>query len=114
MSRALDYVEHIRKAALQACTYIEGLSKEDFLVDIKTQQAVILNLIIIGEAATKLLDMYGDYANQYQGIPWQSMRGMRNRLAHGYFEINLEIVWETVNTALPDLVKNLNITHPSS
>ena len=107
MNRAADYIEHIRKAATQACSYVDGMSKAEFLADTKTQQAVILNLIVIGEAATKLMVTYPDHIKHYQSIPWQSMRGMRNRLAHGYFEINLEIVWETVITALPELIQKL-------
>lgn len=42
------------------------------------------------------------------GVPWRSMRGMRNRIAHGYFDINLDVVWDTVQTALPDLLKHLS------
>lgn len=40
-------------------------------------------------------------------VPWRAMRGMRNRIAHGYFDINLEVVWETVQTALPELLRKL-------
>ncbi len=40
-------------------------------------------------------------------VPWRSMRGMRNRIAHGYFEINLDVVWDTVQSALPELLKQL-------
>ena len=54
-SRLPDYLDHILEAAQRACGYINGMSKEDFLADKRTQQAVILNLVIIGEAATKLL-----------------------------------------------------------
>jgi len=44
-----------------------------------------------------------DFAAQHPEIPWKQMRGMRNRMAHGYFEIDLEIVWDTIQTSLPDL-----------
>jgi uncharacterized protein with HEPN domain len=43
-----------------------------------------------------------------QGVQWRGMRGMRNRIAHGYFDINLDVVWETVQTALPELLKQLS------
>ena len=102
-----ELIDHMAEAAGQAVTYVEGLSKEDFLTDKRTQQAVILNLIILGEAATKLMDRYPDVAAANATIPWQSMRGMRNRIAHGYYDINLEVVWETVSVALPDLVVGL-------
>lgn len=106
-NRLADYLGHIRQAATDACSFIEGLSKEDFLTDRRTQQAVIMNLIIIGEAATKLMDRYAEFTKAYPEVPWKNMRGMRNRIAHGYFDINLDVVWETVRTALPELLKHL-------
>lgn len=105
-SRLPDYLEHIRNAAAEACSFIEGLSKDDFLADRRTQQAVIMNLIVIGEAATQVMDRYPDFSEQHPEVPWRNMRGMRNRIAHGYFEINLDVVWDTVQVALPTLLKS--------
>ena len=102
-----DYLDHMLEAAQQACIYVEGLDKADFLEDRRTQQAVILNLVILGEAVTKLLSQYEPFAARYPQVPWRSMKGMRNRLAHGYFDINLEVVWDTVQTALPGLLAQL-------
>ena len=77
-NRLPDYLEHMEQAAQNACDFVEGLAKEDFFDDKRTQQAVIM------------------------------MRGMRNRIAHGYFDINLDVVWDTVQTALPQLVQQLS------
>lgn len=107
-NRLSDYLEHMQQAATDACTFLEGLGKADFLEDKRTQQAVIMSLIIIGEAATKLMDGYTEFTQAHPEVPWRSMRGMRNRIAHGYFDINLEVVWETVQTALPDLLQRLS------
>lgn len=106
-NRLLDYLGHMHQAAQLACSYVEGLNKSDFLADKRTQQAVILNIVIIGEAATKLLQNHEDFLARYSDLPWRSMKGMRNRVAHGYFDIDLAIVWETVKTALPQLVHRL-------
>ena len=95
-NRLPDYLDHMLEATRLACAYVEQLSKEDFLADKRTQQAVILNLIVVGEAATKLLSNYEDFLNRYPDIPWRNMKGMRNRIAHGYFDIDLDVVWETV------------------
>lgn len=73
----------------------------DYLAHI--QGAVIMNLIIIGEAATKLLQEHPDFCARHATIPWQAMKRMRNRMAHGYFDINLAVVWRTVQDALPVL-----------
>nr|WP_316638696.1 DUF86 domain-containing protein [uncultured Roseateles sp.] len=106
-SRLTDYLDHIIEAARQACSYTAGLSKEEFLADKRTQQAVILNLVIIGEAATKLLKDHEPFLAMHADVPWRSMKGMRNRIAHGYFDINLDVVWETTQTALPELLRYL-------
>jgi uncharacterized protein with HEPN domain len=66
-----------------ACSFIDGLSKEDFLADKRTQSAVVMSLVIIGEAATKVMDCNPEFASRHPEIPWRSMRGMRNRIAHG-------------------------------
>jgi uncharacterized protein with HEPN domain len=101
------YIGHIRQAAEDARSFTEGLSKEEFLADKRTQSAVVMSLVIIGEAATKIMDQHPEFATQRSDVPWRSMRGMRNRIAHGYFEINLDLVWETVGTALPKLLELL-------
>lgn len=95
------------EAAQQALAYVEGYEKPDFLEDKRTQQAVVLNLILIGEEATKVLTAFPAFAEANQAIPWRSMKGMRNRIAHGYHEINMDTVWDTVQQALPALVVQL-------
>ncbi|HRK84761.1 MAG TPA: DUF86 domain-containing protein [Alcaligenes faecalis] len=108
--RLPDYLDHMQQAAADACGFIEGLTREDFLEDKRTQQAVIMSLIIIGEAATKVIDGYIEFAQTHEQVPWRNMRGMRgmrNRIAHGYFDVNLDVVWDTVQTALPELLQQL-------
>lgn len=106
-NRLPDYLDHMQQAASDACGFVEGLAKDDFLNDKRTQQAVIMSLIIIGEAATKVMDGYADFTQAHPEVPWRNMRGMRNRIAHGYFDINLDVVWDTVQTALPELLNQL-------
>ncbi|MFT4066554.1 DUF86 domain-containing protein [Paraburkholderia sp.] len=111
-SRLPDYLDHMQQAATDACSFVAGLAKDDFLEDKRTQQAVIMSLIIIGEAATKVMDGYTEFAQTHPEVPWRGMRGMRNRIAHGYFDINLDVVWDTVQTALPELLRQLPAVSP--
>ena len=106
-NRLPDYIDHIQQAGADACAFVEGLGKDDFLADKRTQQAVIMNFIIIGEAATKVMDGYTEFTEAHPEVPWRSMRNMRNRMAHGYFDINLDVVWGTVQEWLPELLKQL-------
>jgi uncharacterized protein with HEPN domain len=112
--RLPDYLAHLRRAAIDALSFVEGLRREDFLADKRTQQAVIMSLVIVGEAATKIMDAHASFAEANPQVPWRSMRGMRNRIAHGYFEINLDVVWETVQSALPDLLRQLDTLRPGA
>ncbi len=105
--RRAELLGHMAQSARLAVSYVEGMRREDFLTDTRTQQAVIMNLVIIGEAAAKLMQDHPGFTQSHPDVPWQSMRGMRNRIAHGYFDTDLEIVWETVLSALPDLLVRL-------
>ena len=92
-----------------AMSYVDGLSQDEFVADRKTQQAAVLNLIVIGKIATKIERDFSEFATTHSHIPWKSMRGMRNRIAHGYFEIDLSTVWVTLQTALPELRGQLRL-----
>lgn len=107
-----DYVEHILDATRQVRSYVAGISKDVFLQDRKTQDAVILKILVIGEAAAQILGEHSDFALKRPDIPWNQMKGMRNRMVHGYFETNLDLVWETVQVFLPELERKLQQTAP--
>ncbi len=96
---------------LECCDYIlkytQDVSKDGFSEDHRTQQAVMMNLLVIGEIATKLLQQFPDFVASHQEIPWKSIRGMRNHIAHGYFELNLDVVWDTLQIAIPQLHSKL-------
>jgi uncharacterized protein with HEPN domain len=108
ISRLTDYLNHMRQAIVDALEFTEGMAQPDFELDRRTQQAVVMSLIVLGEAATKIMDQHPEFAAQHARIPWRSMRGMRNRIAHGYFEIDLAVVWDTLQTALPSLKVHLD------
>lgn len=106
-SRAFDYLDHMLEAVRLALAYVEGLDKSEFDADRRTQQAVVMNLMVIGEAASRLAERHPEFVRTHPHVPWNSMRGMRNRLAHGYFDINMEIVWQTLQRDLPGLGRDL-------
>jgi uncharacterized protein with HEPN domain len=107
LSRLGEYIDQMLTAANDARRFINGMSKEDFLADKRTQQAVVMSLVIIGEAAARIMDKHSQFVADNSEIPWRGMRGMRNRVTHGYFDIDLNVVWATTQTALPDLLSQL-------
>ena len=106
-NRLVDYLGHMLDAIELVRRYTDGMKKQNFIDDKKTQQAVILNILVIGEAATKICIEHPGFVAEHAQVPWDKMRGMRNRMAHGYFEINLDIVWGTVQESLPRLQHQL-------
>jgi uncharacterized protein with HEPN domain len=112
-NRLADYLDHMRHAIADAQSFTESMAQADFERDKRTQQAVVMSLIVLGEAATRVMDQHPAFAEQHKQIPWRNMRGMRNRIAHGYFDINLDVVWDTVQTALPVLKNQLDALPPA-
>lgn len=105
--RLPDYLRHMQEAAQNALDYTSGLDKTAFLADGRTQQAVFFNLVILGEAATKLMAGHADFLSRHPQVPWRAIRDMRNQVAHGYFTIDVDVVWRTVQHALPELLDQL-------
>lgn len=106
-NRLVDYLGHMLDAIELVRRYTDDMKKQNFIDDKKTQQAVILNILVIGEAATKICIEHPGFVADHAQVPWDKMRGMRNRMAHGYFEINLDIVWDTIQESLPRLHQQL-------
>lgn len=107
-NRLPDYLVHIRQAASNACNFVDGLSMDDFMADTRTQHAVTMSLIIMGEAAAKVMDNHAEFVLAHPEVPWRAMRGMRNRVAHGYFDLELQVIWATVQEALPELLRQMS------
>lgn len=105
--RLPDYLRHMQEAAQQSLRYTEGMDLAAFLADGRTQKAVFFNFVILGEAATRLMAGYADFLDRYPQVPWRSIRDMRNQVAHGYITIDTDIVWRTVQAALPELLTEL-------
>lgn len=96
--RVEDYLEHIAEAAEHAIAFMQGLDSVQALeADPKTQAAVIRCIEIIGEAVTRIQKEDPQFIADHAELPWIEMRGMRNRLIHNYFDVNLGVLWNTVS-----------------
>ena len=104
MPRDDDALLDILTAAKWACAHVAGLRRADFLADVRTQDSVIRRLEIIGEAARRISE---PTRQRLSMLPWQSMIRMRNFLIHEYDDIDLHIVWDTVQNDLPSLIAAL-------
>lgn len=95
MSEAVGRIEH----------YIVGLSRDTFMASRMTVDAVVRNLEILGEAAHRLPE---DFKDSHADIPWPKIVGLRHRIVHDYFDIDLEIIWQIVQQELPPFKKQLD------
>jgi uncharacterized protein with HEPN domain len=102
MSKRTDreFLSDILEAIRRIQAYTAEMMFETFLRDTKTQDAVVRNLEIIGEATKRLSD---EVRTRYPAIPWRSMAGVRDRLIHDYFGISLDVVWEIVSVELGEV-----------
>ncbi|MBA3019382.1 MAG: DUF86 domain-containing protein [Desulfobacteraceae bacterium] len=97
-------VRHILDEANEASKYAEGISFDEFVEDGKTVRAIIRSIEVIGEAASKISI---EFREEHPDVPWQKIIGMRNRLIHVYFDIDYNVIWQTVKENLPPLIEQL-------
>ncbi|MDE1996428.1 MAG: DUF86 domain-containing protein, partial [Rhizobiaceae bacterium] len=96
-----------QRAISEIAQFIDGIDKDAFARNVEKQRAVGMNLVIIGELAGDIIEQYPEFAEEHQDLPWRQIRGMRNRLAHAYFDTDLTIIWETARKSLPQLLSQL-------
>jgi len=101
-----DYVrfQHMLEAAKEAVAFAKDRQRADLEQDRMLTLAIIKDVEIIGEAASK---MSGSARESFDEIPWDAMVGMRNRLVHVYFNIDYDRVWDTITDDLPPLIERL-------
>jgi uncharacterized protein with HEPN domain len=101
--RLPDYLGHILEAIERIQAYVADVDEVGFLSSKIIQDAVIRNLEVIGEASRNIERVHPEFAAAHPELPLALANDMRNALAHGYFKVDLEIVWKTIQNNLPDL-----------
>lgn len=106
--RLPDYLRHIEEAARRIAAYVDGVTREHFVRDQMLQDAIIRNLEIIGEASRNITRVNPGFAARHPDLPLKSAYEMRNVLAHGYFGVDLDIVWRTIVADLPAFARQVS------
>ena len=105
--RVSDYLAHILQAISRIGRYTEDMTEVAFLKNERVQDAAIRNIEIIGEAAKNIETHHPGFAKRHTNVPWGDIYLMRNRVSHGYFTVDLEIVWKTIRKDLPGLAEKV-------
>lgn len=98
-------LRHMRDAAAEALQFAAGKMRADLDHDRMLILAILKDLEIIGEAAGRVSR---ETKQRNPTVPWDEIVGMRNRLIHGYFDVNLDVVWETISHDLPELLADID------
>ncbi len=98
------FLKHVLDSINQIEEYVDGMGYEDFVSNKLVQDGVVRKLEIIGEATKHLSP---ELREKYPKTPWEDIAGMRDKLIHHYFGVDLEVVWDTVEKDLPALKKNV-------
>ena len=106
--RIVLLLQRMRQAAFEAHGFVVGVDKTFFLQNLILQRAVGMSLLMSSECAAQLMDKHPEFVSDHPEFPWVLIRGMRNRMANGYFDINLERVWDTATMEAPDFVEKLD------
>ena len=106
--RVDDYLRHIVEAIDRAMAYAKKAATfEAFEKDVLLQDGIVRNIGVIGEAALKIARIDPELVATSSTIPWREMQTMRHKLVHDYFDVDLTVVWETVQHDLPKLAVQL-------
>lgn len=103
----LKTLVHLEQAAARIAQWMQATSRDAFMEDDMKQSAVIRQLEIIGEAASRLSESFR--TRHAELLPWHEMKGMRNILIHGYDEVDVDVVWETATTSIPNMRRALGL-----
>ena len=98
-----EYPRHMLDAIEKVARYTAGLDKSAFLPDEKTQDAAVRNLEFVEEASRRILEECPEFAQRHPEVPCKRIYAMRNRLSHGYIEVDLDVVWDAIRQSLPEL-----------
>ncbi len=107
--RLADYLGHILESISQIQNYCEDIDEVSFLENRMVQDAVIRNLEIIGEASKNIVRIAPEFISAHPELPLAFAYDMRNLLAHGYYKVDLIVVWKTIERDLPYLQEQIKL-----
>ena len=105
--RSIDHLEVMLEYARRGLSFVEGMDFAGFRADLRTQSAVAMALVMIGEMASRIIKRNAKLVARHPEMPWSQITGMRNRIAHEYDKIDIAVMWSVVHESLPALARQI-------
>jgi uncharacterized protein with HEPN domain len=102
----------LRDVAQEIEDFVVATPRAEFDADVMKSRSVIMSLMIVGELMGKIEDHHPHFSTDHPDLPWKQVRGLRNRIAHGYFGINRDVIWVTATESIPALIAALSNSIP--
>ena len=103
---------HLRDVAAELAEYTRNLSADEVSQDLMRERGVVMSVMIVGELAGRIVDGHPEILAEIPDIPWARIRSLRNRIAHGYFELDFDVVWDVAVNAVPAFASRLTALLP--
>lgn len=100
-------LDNMQRAALDATSFLRGMTQAQFLADEKAQLACAMCLVIVGESTARIEKRSPEFVAAHLDWPWDQIRGLRNRIVHDYVNLDLSTIWLTVTEHLPKLLASI-------
>lgn len=111
--RLLRYLARLSVAAERAVEFTKPVSYFEFQLDVEKQMAVTMALVLMGDAVNKIAKKFPHFMEEHPEVAWDQMRGLRNAIVHQYYDLALDVLWDTVHNDLPILIAQLDqLRHP--
>jgi uncharacterized protein with HEPN domain len=101
----IERLQDIAEWGARLQRHLRGMTRDRFETDELAQDAAIRCIEVLGEAATRLLELMPELERDYPELELQAARATRNRIAHGFFDLNLDILWDTARTSVPAMIR---------
>lgn len=108
LDRLITHLDHMQRAGSEIVQFLRGVEQDGFFKDVEKQRAVGMNLIMLGEAATRISEEYPEFVVDHPALPWHALGDFRNRIAQGYFDIELTALWDMAQKSVPELLSQLD------
>lgn len=108
LDRLINHLDRMQRAASEIGQFLLGIDRDAFSNDLEKQRAVGMNLVLLGEAALRISEEYPEFVVDHPDLSWHALGDCRNRIAQGYFDIELTALWDAAQKSVPELLSQLD------